>query len=88
MLEDRANLIGIALLILCGLSAGAMLGYIDAGEMARFSGPGWLGWTIVAVFIALSLFGVIQMIRGKTLGNDVRSKRRSWRNRSDPDEPR
>lgn len=88
MLEDRGNLIGIVLLILCGLSAGTMLGYIDAREMARFSGPSWLGWTVVAVFIGLSLFGVVQMIRGKTLGNDVRGKRRSWRHRSDPNEPR
>jgi hypothetical protein len=88
MLEDRGNWIGIALLILCGLSAGTMLGYIDAREMARFSGPGWLGWAIVAVFIALSIFGVVQAIRGKTLGNDVRGKRRSWWRRSDGNEPR
>lgn len=88
MFEDRGNWIGIALLILCALSAGTMLGYIDAGEMARFSGPGWLGGAIVVAFIALSIFGVVQMLRGKTLGNDVRGKRRSWRRRSDSNEPR
>jgi len=87
VLEDRGNWIGIALLILCGLSAGTMLGYIDARKMAHFSGPGWVGWAIVVAFIGLSVFGVVQMVRGKTLGNDVRSKRRSWRRPADPNKP-
>lgn len=78
MFEDRANWIGIALLIACGLSAGTMLGYIDAGEMAEFSGPGWLGVLIVVVFMGLFIFGAIQMLRGKSLGDDVRGERRRW----------
>jgi hypothetical protein len=55
--------------------------------MAHFSGPGWVGWAIVVAFIGLSIFGVVQMVRGKTLGNDVRSKRRSWRRPADPNKP-
>ena len=84
MLEDRGNWIGIILLILCGLSAGTMLGYIDAREMAQFSGPAWVGWAIVVLFIGLSMFGVVQMLRGKHLGDDVRGKGRFWPRRSDP----
>jgi hypothetical protein len=76
--EDRGNLIGVALLVLCGLSAGTMLGYINAGEMARFSGPGWVGVAIIVAFIGLTIFGVVQMARGKHLGNDIRGPRRRW----------
>jgi hypothetical protein len=76
--EDRGNVIGIALLILCGLSAGTMLGYINAGEMARFRGPGWVGLVIIVAFIGLTIFGVVQMARGKHLGNDIRGPRRRW----------
>lgn len=78
MFEDRANWIGIALLIACGISAGTMLGYIEAGDVARFSGPAWLGWTIAIVFIGLMIFSIVQVRRGKTLGDDIRSERRKW----------
>ena len=78
MFEGRQNLIGIVLLIACGLSAGTMLGYIDAGEVARFDGPGWLGVLIAVFGIGVMILLFVRQ-RGIGLGNDVRSKRRWWR---------
>ena len=78
MFEGRENLIGIVLLIACGLSAGTMLGYIDAGEVARFDGPGWLGVLIAVLGIGVMILLFVRQ-RGIGLGNDVRSKRRWWR---------
>ena len=83
MFEDRSGWIGIGLLVLCGLSAGSMLGYIEAGKIARFGGPGWLGLVITGVAIAALLFGFWQSRRHGTIGNDVRSERRRWWTRSD-----
>lgn len=79
MFEDKGNWIGIGLLILCGISAGTMLGYIEAGEVARFDGPGWLGLLIVVAFIGLLIFSAVRSFRGRTLGDDVRSDRPWWR---------
>ena len=78
MFEDRGNWIGIALLVLGGLSAGTMLGYINAGEIARFSGPQWLGVTVIVVTIGLTIYITIQAFRGRHLGDDLRSQRRRW----------
>ena len=78
MFEDRGNWIGIALLVLCGLSAGTMLGYIKAGEIARFSGPQWLGVTVIVVTIGLTIYMTIQVLRGRHLGDDLRGQRRRW----------
>ena len=78
MFEDRGNWIGIALLVLCGLSAGTMLGYIKAGEIARFSGPQWLGVTVIVVTIGLTIYMTIQALRGRHLGDDLRGQRRRW----------
>ncbi len=87
-MDDRGNLVGIAILVLCGISAGTMLAYINRGERAEFSGPGWLGVAIVVAGIGLILFMTVQLLRGwlsrrggggDFLGNDTRSRRRWWR---------
>ena len=87
-MDDRGNLVGIAILALCGISAGTMLAYINRGERAQFSGPGWLGVVIVIAGIGLILFMTFQQLRGwlsrrggggDFLGNDTRSRRRWWR---------
>lgn len=76
--EDRGSWVGIGLLILCGLSAGSLLGYIEAGEIARFGGPGWLGWLIIVLAFAAIGFSFWQSRRGGNPGNDVRGERRTW----------
>jgi hypothetical protein len=86
MFEGRENWIGIALLVLCGLSAGTMLGYINAGEVARFEGPAWQRYLIVGAGIALTLV-MIWQARSTRLGNDIRGKGRRWFRRSREDEP-
>lgn len=78
MFEDRGNWIGIALLVLCGLSAGTMLGYIRAGEILRYTGPHRLGVVITIVFILPTLYMTIQAFRGRLLGDDLRGPRRRW----------
>ena len=84
MFEGRDNLIGIVLLIACGISAGTMLGYIDAREVARFDGPDWQRYLIIGGGLALIL-ATILVGRGGQPGNDVRSKRRRWWRRDKDD---
>lgn len=88
MFDDRDNWIGIAILVLCGISAGTMLAYINRGEIAEWSGPTWLGNAIVAAGLALFVILTIQQVRawrsrrgggGSFLGNDTRPKRRWWK---------
>jgi hypothetical protein len=79
MFEDKGNWIGIGLLILCGISAGTMLGYIEAGERARWTGPGWLGIVLIVAFLGLVVLGAVRTFRGRTYGDDVRSDRPWWR---------
>jgi hypothetical protein len=86
MFEDKGNWVGIAILVLGGLSAGTMIAYIAAGERATWSGPGWLGTAIVVVGVGLILFMSFQQLRnwfrrrggqgGDWLGNDTRPQRR------------
>jgi hypothetical protein len=76
--EDKNNLIGLALLVLCGLSAGTMLGYIKAGEIARYTGPPWLGVVIVVAGIAVTAYMTAQHFRGQQLGDDTRERKRRW----------
>ena len=79
MFEDKGNWIGIGLLILCGISAGTMLGYIEAGERARFSGPTWVGIIVTVAFLGLVVFSAVRTYRGKSYGDDVRKDRPWWR---------
>jgi drug/metabolite transporter (DMT)-like permease len=82
MFEGRENWIGIALLVLCGLSAGSMLGYINAREVARFEGPAWQRYLIVGG--GFLVFGiVIWQAWGTRMRNDIGSRRRWWRRDKD-----
>jgi hypothetical protein len=80
MFEDKSNWIGLLLLVACGLSAGTMLGYIDAGTFPDWNVPGWLKLIVIVGGLVLIIGGFVWMRRGPTLGNDVRSPRR-WFNR-------
>lgn len=92
-MDDRGNWVGIAILMICGLSAGTMLAYIAAGERATWNGPDWLGNVIVGVGLALFVIIMIQQFRswnarrggegGDFLGNDTRPKRKWWWNKDD-----
>jgi len=78
MFEDRSNLIGLALLIGCGLSAGIMLGYIETGTVPVWDGPAWIKWSVVGAGVALILYGLIQSMRGRWFGHDLPGPRRRW----------
>jgi hypothetical protein len=78
MFDDRSSWVGIALLVLCGISAGIMLGYIDRGTLPVFSGSGWLKLVITAGGIGLFLWTFMHSRRNPWLGNDVRPAKRRW----------
>ena len=80
MFEDKSSWIGIALLVVCGLSAGTMLGFINAGTLPDWDVPSWLYWTVIIGGLGLMIGGFFWSRRGPKLGNDVRSPRR-WFNR-------
>ena len=88
MSGDKGNWVGIGILILCGLSAGTMLAYINRGEIARWNGSGWLGTMISVVGTVFIVALILMQVRGwlsrrgggggDFLGNDTRSPRRKW----------
>ncbi len=79
MFEDKNNLVGIILLMACGISAGVMLGYINTGTLPDWDVPAWLYWGVIIGGLALMFGGFILSRRGPKLGNDVRSPRRWFR---------
>lgn len=55
---ERDDLIGLLLLGLCVATAGILVYSISTGTRFRFTGPGWLGGVIIAVFIVALLYGM------------------------------
>lgn len=55
-MHDRDNLIGIALLALCGVVAVVLIYAIVTGTRFQFTGPGWVGNVLFVIFIAASIY--------------------------------
>lgn len=84
MFDDRENIIGALLLLLCAVAGGVMLYAILTGNELEYTGPGWLVWVLGALFIAGVLFGLIQNLAGRRRSGgapqwpDPGSGRRPW----------
>ena len=52
----RENLIGLALLLLCGIAAIALLYQIGTGTRFQFTGPSWVGTALQLLFLGLTIF--------------------------------
>jgi drug/metabolite transporter (DMT)-like permease len=53
---ERENLIGVALLVLCGAVAAVLLYSIGTGTRFRFEGPGWVGTALLLFFIGATIY--------------------------------
>jgi hypothetical protein len=53
---ERENLIGVALLLLCGVVAVALMYSIVTGTRFHFTGPGWVGTALFLFFIGASIY--------------------------------
>ena len=59
MVFNRENVIGLVLLLLCGVVALALLFSIATGTRFRFEGPSWVGPALVILFIAGAICGFL-----------------------------
>lgn len=72
---SRDNAIGIALLGLCTVVAGALVWQIITGERLRYNGPNWLITVIGILFFGVMLYGLVGGIRRMIQG---RRQVRQW----------
>jgi hypothetical protein len=56
MMFERENIIGIILLVLCGLVGLALLFSIGTGNRFRFDGPPWLSTALAVLFIGATIY--------------------------------
>jgi hypothetical protein len=75
---DRENIIGIALLGLCIAIGGVMVYAIATGTRFHYTGPRWLIWVLMAIFVGGLLYGLVNA-RGGRRWPDPRSGRGGWR---------
>ena len=71
---DRENAVGFLLLAVCAAVGGVMLFAIATGTRLRYTGPGWLVWILLVLFVGGSLFG---LFRGR-LGGGRFGGGRQW----------
>ena len=64
---DRDNFVGVLLLGMCALVAGVLIYSITTGTTFRYTGPGWLAWVLLALFLG----GILaSFARGRRRGGD------------------
>ncbi|MBA3337773.1 MAG: hypothetical protein H0T49_09440 [Chloroflexia bacterium] len=56
---NRENTIGLAFLALCGFLAAALLYSILTDTPLRYTGPAWLGWMLMLLFLGGILYGLV-----------------------------
>ena len=61
----RENAIGIVLLALCAVVAGAFIYSIGTGERFRWTGPTWVGPVLFILFLAASVYSLANQFRGR-----------------------
>src|SRR5688572_16815847 len=71
---DRENTVGFLLLAVCAAVGGVMLFSIATGTRFRYTGPAWLVWVLLALFVGGGLYG---LFRGG-LGGGRFGGGRSW----------
>ncbi len=54
---DRENAVGFLLLGFCAVVAGVLIYSIQTGTQFRFTGPNWLGWALMLVFLGAIGYG-------------------------------
>jgi hypothetical protein len=62
---DRENTIGWIMLALCVGIGGLLIYSIVTGERLRYTGPTWLAYLLMAIFIGGALYGLITSLRGR-----------------------
>jgi hypothetical protein len=77
---DRENAVGLLLLAVCAVVGGVMVFAIATDTELRYTGPAWLVWVLLALFLGGSLYG---LFAGGRLGGGRRwphptSGRRPW----------
>ncbi len=56
---NRENAVGLALLLLCALTAAVLIYSIVSGTRFHLDGPSWLGMALAALFIGAAIYGFV-----------------------------
>ena len=54
---DRENAVGFLLLGFCAVVAGVLVYSIQTGTRFRFTGPNWLSWALMLIFLGAIGYG-------------------------------
>ena len=73
MFDDGDNLIGLLFLAVCAVVGGVLVWQIVTGERLRYTGPAWLVWILLIIFVGGSLYG---LVRGG--GRGLLGRGRQW----------
>jgi hypothetical protein len=60
MFDDGENVIGLLLLGVCAVVGGVLIWQIVTGERLGYTGPDWLVWILLIVFVGGSLYGLVR----------------------------
>ena len=61
----RENAIGVVLLLLCAIVAGALIYSIGAGTRFHWTGPPWVGPVLAFLFLAAGIYSLANQFRGR-----------------------
>ena len=74
---ERENVIGLLLLGLCVAAGGVIVYGIATDTSWRFTGPSWLGWGLMILFLGGVLFGLFKG-PGRRWPDPATGRRRRW----------
>ena len=57
---DREDAVGYLLIGVCAAVGGVMIYAIATGTRLRYTGPGWLVWILLALFLGGIVFGFLR----------------------------
>jgi len=65
MFDGRENIIGVILIALCVVIGAVMVWAIATDAELEYTGPDWLAWSIAALFLGGTLYGLYQGLAGR-----------------------
>ena len=81
---ERGDVIGLLLLGLCVAAGGVLVYSIATGTELRYTGPSWLAWLLLLLFLGGIVYGLVSSGRGRwpdPLTGRARRWRWPWRRR-------
>ena len=81
---DRENLVGVVLLAVCAVVGGLLVYAIATGTRFVYTGPEWLGWVLLVLFVGAAVYGWLTS-RRRRWPHPQAGWRWPWQRRRDDD---